>query len=100
MKKFYVKPQAANVAFVVNENIATSQGSQTNSGLVKLDQVDSGLCFKVFYTTGIETGPDSGISDVTTSFENLDPAVINQIYTVVSNPAHPEYETYIACFVA
>ena len=30
MKKFYVKPVATNIAFVVNENIATSRNPDTS----------------------------------------------------------------------
>ena len=56
MKKTYVKPMAAGVAFVVNENVATSLGNDNNNvGGFKLYQQMDG-CNTHYFTTAYLTG--------------------------------------------
>jgi hypothetical protein len=60
MKKMYMKPLATNVAFVVNENIATSLPKQPDEGLtsaVEFQLVTPNICKSKFY------GYDTGLTD-------------------------------------
>ena len=99
MKKIYVKPMATNVAFVVNENIASSLSYEGVPGTTNMSQVEGNNCNKVFYTTDISTGLEPGVFDFNTAFEQLDDELMLEITLAMANPAHKNYETYRACFL-
>ena len=98
MKKIYVKPMASNVAFVVNENIASSLGIENVTGTTQLDQ-NGENCNKVFYTTGIATNLPDGVFDFKTAFSKVDDLTMLQIKDILSNPANPQFSAYATCFV-
>lgn len=64
MKKFYVKPAATNVAFVVNENIATSRGFHEElTGMGSFNNAGDN-CNEVFNSTQIPTGLAPGEDNI------------------------------------
>jgi hypothetical protein len=98
MRKTYVKPMAANVAFVVNENIATSLDKFQKPGQSKLNFVEEGTCNKYFFTTKIETGLPEGVYDANQAIGNLGEDMWAHIQSVMNTPGHELFETYQACF--
>ena len=99
MKKIYVKPMATNVAFVVNENIASSLRVEGNPGITKLTQDYGDNCNKVFFDTGIPTNLKDGVFDFDKAYSQLDSATLAQILAVITGPDNTaEYASYSACF--
>ena len=99
MKKIYVKPMATNVAFVVNENIASSVRVEGNPGITQLTQNDGDNCNKVFFDTGIATGLEEGVFDFDKAYSQLDYATLSKIMAVITGPVNTaEYASYSACF--
>ena len=101
MKKIYVKPMAANVAFVVNENIASSITIDNVTGSSRLDQ-NGEKCNEVFFNTGIATGLAPGSFDFAAAYEQLDKSTYLLILDVIygANNAGLNRENYFACFIA
>lgn len=99
MKKIYVKPMATNVAFVVNENIASSVRVEGNPGTTKLNNIEGDNCNKVFFDTGIPTGLEDGVFDFDKAYSQLDYATLSKIMAVITGPVNTaEYASYSACF--
>lgn len=98
MKKTYVKPMAAGVAFVVNENVATSLGNGTTSvSIAKLYQVVDG-CNTHFYATTIETGYENkGEQSSMDLYKNLDLDTLKGILSTISSDTE-QGRQYRACF--
>lgn len=64
MKKTYVKPVAANVAFAMNENIAASIATNTGHiGYVNDLMIDDGSCNKYMANTGLPSGIVGEVKD-------------------------------------
>ena len=101
MKKIYVKPMAANVAFVVNENIASSITIDNVTGSSRLDQ-NGEKCNEVFFNTGIATNLVPGNFDFAAAYDNLDMSTYLLILDVIygANNAGMNRENYFACFIA
>ena len=101
MKKIYVKPMAANVAFVVNENIAASIEIDNVTGSSRLDQ-NGEKCNDVFFNTGIATGLAPGSFDFKEAYDNLKKETLTQIFDVLygGNSLGLNKENYWACFIA
>ena len=101
MKKIYVKPMAANVAFVVNENIASSITIDSVTGSSRLDQ-NGDKCNQVFFNTGIQTNLAPGSFDFQEAYNKLDKNTYLQIFDVIygSNNSGLNRENYLACFIA
>ena len=69
MKKFYVKPVATNIAFVVNENIATSKNPDTSlTGFGSFSNVEDN-CNDFFNSTQIPTGLKPGDDNILTAMQ-------------------------------
>ena len=98
MKKTYVKPMAAGVAFVVNENVATSLGNETTSvSTAKLYQQKDG-CNTYFFTTGIQTGFENKGEETTMDpFGNLDLETLEGILEITNSATELGHQ-YRACF--
>ena len=100
MKKTYVKPMAAGVAFVVNENVATSLGNETNiiSGS-KLYQAVEG-CNTHFFTTDIRTGFENKGEQAAglNPYDNVDVPTLAEIWKI-TNSATEQGLQYRACFL-
>lgn len=105
MKKTYVKPMAAGVAFVVNENVATSLGNDTSVvSSFKLYQAIDGCnthYFTTTYLTGFENkGEEATMSPSLGNFEALNEGVsLETIVKITSDPTNPLNATYRACFL-
>lgn len=101
MKKIYVKPMAANVAFVVNENIAASIeiDDVTGSSLLSMN---GEKCNEVFFNTSIATNLAPGSFDFQTAYDKLGRDTIAQIFDVLygGNSLGLDKEGYVACFIA
>ncbi len=54
MKKLYIKPEAANVVYSVNENISTS--APDGGHLTYIHEGGAGYCNTLIQDTGIESG--------------------------------------------
>lgn len=96
MKKFYVKPVATNIAFVVNENIATSGnpdtsltgfGSYTNAG-------DN--CNELFNSTQIKTYLKPGETSILIAFANLQKHEPDKLQEIMDkmNPLTGDFNCY------
>ena len=99
MKKTYVKPMAAGVAFVVNENVATSLGNDTNivSGSKLYQQVDG--CNTHFFTTDILTGFENKGEETTMNpYDNVDVVTFDKIWEITSSATEQGLQ-YRACFL-
>ena len=99
MKKTYVKPMAAGVAFVVNENVATSLGNDTNivSGSKLYQQVDG--CNTHFFTTDVLTGFENNGEEATMNpYDNVDVLTLGKIWEI-TNSATEQGAQYRACFL-
>ena len=98
MKKTYVKPMAAGVAFVVNENVATSLGNETTAvSTAKMYQVVDG-CNTHFYATPIETGfENKGEESTMDPYKNLDLVTLAEIWKITSSATEQGHQ-YRACF--
>ena len=101
MKKIYVKPMAANVAFVVNENIASSITIDDEIGSSYLHQKGDS-CNEVFFNTGIATKLDPGVFDYQKAFDSLGWDIYDQIFDVIygGNSLGLDREGYVTCFIA
>ena len=104
MKKTYVKPMAAGVAFVVNENVATSLGNDTNivSGFKLYQQIDG--CnthyFTTTYLTGFESKGEEASKNLWDNFVTFNEGVpMEMILDIVSDPNNSLNATYRACFL-
>lgn len=99
MKKTYVKPMAAGVAFVVNENVATSLGNDVNivSGSKLYQQVDG--CNTHFFTTDILTGFENKGEETTMNpYDNVDVVTFDKIWEITSSATEQGLQ-YRACFL-
>ena len=87
MRKIYVKPVANSVAFVVNENIATSNTSKDDIhgivGSLSYDQVERGVCNDVINSTQIPTGLPEGVYDSELVFPNLTKPQLAEIVRLI-----------------
>ena len=101
MKKIYVKPMAANVAFVVNENIAASIEIDNVTGSSLLD-MNGEKCNEVFFNTGIATNLEPGVFDFQAAYNSLGWDTMAQIYDVIygGNSLGLDREGYVTCFIA
>ena len=101
MKKIYVKPMAANVAFVVNENIAASIEIDNVTGSSLLN-MNGEKCNEVFFNTGIATKLEPGVFDFLAAYDELEKATLAQIFDVLygGNSLGLDKENYWACFIA
>ena len=104
MKKTYVKPMAAGVAFVVNENVATSLGNDTNvvSGFKLYQQIDG--CNTHFFATDVLTGFESKGEEATTMIDlskigDYNEITLSQLLDIVTTPSDPRNPTFRACFL-
>lgn len=105
MKKTYVKPMAAGVAFVVNENVATSLGNDNNNvGGFKLYQQMDGCnthYFTTEYLTGFENKGEEAAMNPMDSFEVYNPDVtLGEIFDIAADPTNTLNGTYRTCFLA
>ena len=83
MKKSYIKPVATSVAFVVNENIATSSFDfETSLGNVKL-WADWEGCNEKFPGVDIPTGLEPGNNNVVEAVKNLSKEELKIIYDML-----------------
>ena len=99
MKKTYVKPMAAGVAFVVNENVATSLGNETTSvSTAKLYQQVDG-CNTHFFATDVLTGFENKGEEATLNpYDNVDVVSLGKIWEI-TNSATEQGLQYRACFL-
>lgn len=92
MKKFYVKPVATNVAFVVNENIATSKSpDETLYGFGSYNNAGDN-CNEFFNSTQIKTYLQPGETSILQALKNVmrfDPVGANEILAKM-DPDDPE----------
>lgn len=98
MKKTYVKPMAAGVAFVVNENVATSLGNETTvvSTAKLYQQVDG--CNTHFFATDVLTGFENKGEETTMDpFGNLDSMTLLEILEITNSVTEQGLQ-YRACF--
>jgi hypothetical protein len=71
MKKMYMKPLATNVAFVVNENIATSRNPDTSlTGFGSYANAGDN-CNEFFNSTQIKTYLEPGQTSILQAFANV-----------------------------
>lgn len=105
MKKTYVKPMAAGVAFVVNENVATSLGKDDNNvgGFHLYQQMDG--CNTHYFTTQYLTGFENKGEEATMNpMDNFD--VYNEgvsmldVFAIANDPSHSLNGVYRTCFVS
>lgn len=102
MKKTYVKPMAAGVAFVVNENVATSLGKDNVGGFQLYQQMDG--CnthyFTTEYLTGFENKGEEAIMNPMDNFGEYNKDVsLGEIFGIAADPSNSLNETYRSCFV-
>ena len=104
MKKTYVKPMAAGVAFVVNENVATSLGNDNNNvgGFHLYQQVDG--CnthyFTTEYLTGFENKGEENYMNPMDNFGAFNEGVsLDTIFTIAADPSNSLNGVYRSCFV-
>ena len=104
MKKTYVKPMAAGVAFVVNENVATSLGNDNNNvgGFHLYQQVDG--CnthyFTTEYLTGFENKGEENTMNPMDNFGAFNEGVsLDTIFTIAADPSNSLNGVYRSCFV-
>ncbi len=93
MKKFYVKPVATNVAFVVNENIATSKSpDESLTGMGSYSSVDKATCNEFFNSTQVKTYLQPGETSILQALKNVmlyDSVGANEILAKM-DPDNPE----------
>lgn len=83
MKKTYIKPIATNVAFAMNENIATSVSTNTGHlGYVNDLMLDDGSCNQYLANTRVP----SGIVGEITSYKELIGSLMN-MYDIIGEEA-------------
>lgn len=70
MKRNYMKPLASAVAFVVNENIASSFTDAEGTAYFS-NGTGAKTCNKLINGTGIETGLTDGDFNIYTAFANI-----------------------------
>lgn len=104
MKKTYVKPMAAGVAFVVNENVATSLGNDNNNvGGFKLYQQMDGCnthYFTTAYLTGFENKGEEATMNPMDNFGEYNEGVsMLDIFAIADDLTHPLSGTYRSCFL-
>lgn len=104
MKKTYVKPMAAGVAFVVNENVATSLGKDDGSvGGFKLFQQMDGCnthYFTTEYLTGFENKGEEAAMNPMDNFGTYNEGVsMDTIFEIAADPTHSLNGVYRTCFV-
>ncbi len=96
MKKFYVKPVATNIAFVVNENIATSKNPDTSlTGFGSYANVVDN-CNEFFNSTQIKTYLEPGQTSILLAFANLqkfEPQRLQEIMDKM-NPLTGDFNCY------
>jgi hypothetical protein len=96
MKKFYVKPVATNIAFVVNENIATSKNPDTSlTGLGSYANVVAN-CNEFFNSTQIKTYLEPGQTSILQAFANVqknEPEKLQEIMDKM-NPLTGDFNCY------
>ena len=104
MKKTYVKPMAAGVAFVVNENVATSLGNDNKDvgGFKLLQQMDG--CNTHYFTTEYLTGFENKGEEATMSpmdnFAAYNKDVsLDDIFAIAADPSNSLNGVYRTCFV-
>lgn len=104
MKKTYVKPMAAGVAFVVNENVATSLGNDNKNvgGFKLLQQMDG--CNTHYFTTEYLTGFENKGEEATMSpmdnFAAYNKDVsLDDIFAIAADPSNSLNGVYRTCFV-
>ena len=104
MKKTYVKPMAAGVAFVVNENVATSLGNDNNNvGGFKLYQQIDGCnthYFTTEYLTGFESKGEENTMNPMDNFGVYNEGIsLNDIFTIAADPSNSLNGAYRSCFL-
>ena len=89
MKKVYVTPVATTVAFVVNENIATSrQPDESWTGEGTYSQEPAGKCNDVFNSTDVKTHLQPGEIDIQKALANVqyyEPHRLNEILAILAS---------------
>ena len=105
MKKTYVKPMAAGVAFVVNENVATSLGNDNkNVGGFKLYQQADGCnthYFTTAYLTGFENkGEEAAMNPMDNFGEYNKDVSLDTIFAIAADPSNSLNGDYRTCFVS
>jgi hypothetical protein len=96
MKKFYVKPVATNIAFVVNENIATSKNPGTSlTGFGSYANAGDN-CNEFFNSTQIKTYLEPGQTSILQAFANVqknEPEKLQEIMDKM-NPLTGDFNCY------
>ena len=104
MKKTYVKPMAAGVAFVVNENVATSLGKDDGyvGGFKLFQQMDG--CnthyFTTEYLTGFENKGEENFMNPMDNFDAYNEGVsMDYVFGIAADFTHPLNGVYRSCFL-
>jgi hypothetical protein len=103
MKKMYIKPQAVNVAFSANENIAISLGARIPGVFtIQMTEVTVGKCQKYMSGNpdlylGLEDDEAAHFGEVMEfTYGEFD---WNTFVTILNDDTHKLYNEYVVCVV-